>query len=250
MLILLREICHRELACLVGRYGACPLDQDNLDVLISSSVEPDQDKISLKKLYDHTINARRLTLRNIKIAIVNRRECGPLWIKYLGWAFHFITDWGTPYHSPISISNPVIWKTLLNTTIGIVSEYINTMENDRKKRILGIAKKALEIGLPTLGTELKNLIINHGEFEDFCDNQWIEYKSLIHNKFMLRKVRYRPSMQLGQTFEELNSLMNNLRQYSNNMPSDWTKNCDGSKFADYMVKIANVLDFACQIVMM
>ena len=250
MLILLREICHRELACLVGRFGACPLDQDNLAILISSSVEPDQDKISLKKLYDHTINARRLTLRNIKIAIVNRRECNPLWIKYLGWAFHFITDWGTPYHSPISISNPVIWKTLLNTTIGIISEYVNTMGNDRKKRILGIAKKALEIGLPTLGTELKNLIINHGEFEDFCDNQWIEYKSLIHNKFMLRKVRYRPSMQLGQTFEELNSLMNNLRQYCNNMPSDWTKNCDGSKFADYMVKIANVLDFACQIVMM
>lgn len=100
-----------------------------------------------------------------------------------------------------------------------------------------------------MGTELIDLIINHGEFEDFCENQWIEYKPLIHNKFMHRKIRYRPSMQLNQALEELNLLMYNLRLYCNSMPNDWIKNSDGSKFADYMIKIANVFDFACQIVM-
>ena len=246
----MRETCHKELACLVGRFAASPLNPDNLAILISSSVEPDQVKISFKKLCGHTINARRLTVRNLKIAIRNRHESNPSWIKYLGWAFHFITDWGTPYHSPISKSNPVIGKTLAKTAFSIISEYFNTNRKNRKKRAQGIVKRALETSLHTLGTELIDLIINHGEFESLCENQWIEYKSLIRNKFMRRKNRYRPYMQLDQALEQLNLLMYNLRQYCNNMSRDWIKNSDGSVFADYMIKIANVLDFAYQIIIM
>lgn len=216
----MRENCHKGLTELVGIYGSSPIEHNSLEELKNFSIEPDQAENSFKKLYDHTSNARKLANRYLNRAIKYHRENNSLWMKELGYSFHFITDWGTPYHSPISKSNPVIWKTLLNTFIGGLFGYGITSGNEGKERRKGTAVGAAATGIPTLGIEIINLIKKHGEFEDFCDRKWEEYESLIINSFINRDIRYQPPSQLDQAFEHFNKLMNNLRQECNNMRAD------------------------------
>ena len=44
--------------------------------------------------------------------------------------------------------------------------------------------------------------------------------------------------------------MNNLRQLCDKLPFFWIDRCDNEEYANYMVEIALVLNFACQIIIM
>ncbi|MCP6719559.1 MAG: hypothetical protein KJI71_05070 [Patescibacteria group bacterium] len=57
----------------------------------------------------------------------------PLWLHYLGLCFHYITDWGTSYHSPVSIAKKVVPYSILGgICMGLFKTLINWINNNGK----------------------------------------------------------------------------------------------------------------------
>jgi len=117
--IFLREICHKGLAKLVGAYGSLSMNNEALSELIKASIEPDLEirknieknlqnipkvvPILFEWLIEHTIGAKEKAILNLKKAKNTHLKDDSSWIGFLGQTFHYITDWGTPYHAPLSV---------------------------------------------------------------------------------------------------------------------------------------------------
>lgn len=92
----MKELTHKGLARLVGLYGFHSIDSNNLEILVSSSVEPDlinREEIgkgiskafmtSIGWLADHTDRAKELSIQNINKAIEAYNFGDPSWSRWL-----------------------------------------------------------------------------------------------------------------------------------------------------------------------
>ena len=178
---MLKEICHKELARLVGTYRSSSLEQDALEILVNASVEPDQiDRrrfsenffYGIKWLFNHTVRAKELAMKYLREAHDALARDNTTWARTLGFEFHFITDWGTPHHSPTSKSNTILELTQagaqLGGTIGSISESGTGLLDELK----GFGKGALIGGGISVGIGLISLYFSHKHFESRCDELW------------------------------------------------------------------------------
>jgi len=236
----LREITHKGLARLVGLYGSHTIDSNNLQILEISSVEPD--KINREGLHkgmleaimtsigwfaDHTNRAKELAIQNINKTSEAYNSGDQSWSRWLGWVFHFITDWATPYHS----SNTMF-------------KYILDSKND-------VVKKESENGGVSFWTILDiflNLVqfkADHDKFEDICEQRWQQNDSIIKDNFIKSRENSISFVDL-KIFSEK---MDELRAKYENKLLDWITVSSDQEFSLYMTDIAKVMDVACRIVL-
>lgn len=263
-MIFLRELCHKGLAKLVGAYGSISMNNKDLSELIKASIEPDlENRKNIEKnlqkipkvipilfewLVEHTIGAKEKAILNLRKAKNAYLKDDPSWISFLGRTLHYITDWGTPYHSPLSVANPVIPKTII---WGLGMGLLGIIANRRKglKKMLESAIKWSLIGAAVSGaSNLIELYLEHNIFEEKCDEYWGRYESGIIRKFVsLKKV-----LPLPRNFEDAIEIfkekMKELRTLCNNTSPNWILSSEGENYADYMVQISVVMDFAIQII--
>lgn len=263
-MIILREVCHKGLAKLVGAHGTVSMNNEDLSELVKASIEPDVEnrKNIEKKLQDipkvvpilfewlveHTVGAKKNAILNLRKAKNTYIKNNSSWINFLGQTFHYITDWGTPYHSPLSVANPVIPNTIIGS---LVMALLGIIVNHKKgsKKMLEIAIKWGLIGAGTSGGySLIKLYLDHNIFEEQCDEYWNKYESVIYRKFESQKNIIPIPRNLEEAFMSFEDKMNNLRNICNNTSPDWILSNGGKNFADYMVQIAIVMDFAIQII--
>ncbi len=239
-LFVLKEITHKGLARLVGLYGSYPIDSNNLQTLELASVEPDRQhkeeinkgafkamKTSIEWLVDHTIRAKELAIHYIKEATKAYNSGDHSWSRWLGWCFHFITDWATPYHSATSKSNPI-----LDSTDDILNK---ASENDE-----GLLMTTLKV--------VSNLIkfkIGHDNFENECEERWQQNESIIQDTFIKSKNNRMPFVDL----KVFNEMLDDLRLKCKNLPADWSIKSTNQEFARYMTDIVIVMDVACSMVL-
>lgn len=259
-MIFLKEYSHRQLTELIGRYGSILIEPTILERLAYASIEPDiiyKEKIfeltfeSLKVLFqwlvEHTIYARKLANHFLNEAINSYKNNDDSWITFLGWVFHFISDWSMPYHSPISKSNPVAKNTFINFIAGGLQEYLIKGRERNKKSVWDFFRGGLENMLLGLSKDLVNLEVNHDEFENLFDAQWEVNESLII-KYFRKSEKSRPSKDLKVAIQQFNDMMDDLRNLCNNLRREWIHDCSNKEFAKYATKIALVLHFTYQIV--
>lgn len=221
----MKEITHKGLTRLVGLYGSYVTDSNNLQILESSSVEPDEkNREELGKglfesimtligwFADHTARAKDLSIQYITEASEAYSSGDPSWSQKLGWSFHFITDWATPYHSLKSMS-----------------KYILDSKNDELNGVSGLLKFKVE----------------HDDYEITCEERWQQTKLIIQNNFIKFKHNRRFSVDL-KIFEKM---MDKLKSKYENSLLDWILNCTDQEFAQYMTDIAIVMDAACCMVL-
>ncbi len=175
----MREITHKGLARLVGLYGSHTIDSDNLQILESSSVEPDEiNREELRKgmfeaimtsmvwFADHTDRAKELSIQFINKTSEAYNSGDQSWSRWLGWVFHFITDWATPYHSSNTMSKYIL---------------------DSKSDIFNKESEKVGISFWTILDKLLNLVkfkADHDKFEDICEDRWSQYNSIIKDNFI------------------------------------------------------------------
>ena len=231
----MREITHKGLARLVGLYGSHALDSDNLQILESSSVEPDEiNREELSKgmleaimtsigwFADHTDGAKELSIQYINKTSEAYNSGDQLWSRCLGWVFHFITDWATPYHSS---------KTM--------SEYILDSKSDV------INKESV---LTVLIDKFLNLVkfkVDHDKFEDICEDRWQQNNSIIKDNF----IKFKENRVSFVNLEIFSEKMEEIRAKYKNKLLDWITDCSDQEFSQYMTDIAKIMDVACRIVL-
>ena len=254
----MKEICHKGFARLVGTYGAMPMEPEALEIIINASVEPDQiDKEIFSKnvfygakwLYNHTIGAKELAVNYLRNAYDAHASDESSWIRELGFAFHFITDWATPHHSLKSNSNPLIGLTKTGAQLGGAIGGISEPDKDSSKELKGSLIGGGILGL--IG--LIALPISHSRFESRCDKRWEKNTQLVTEFFRVKAEKAENNQlpeQLDLALDLFDKKMNNLRQLCEKLPFFWIDRCDNVEFANYMVEIALVLNFACQIIRM
>ena len=236
----MKEITHKGLARLVGLYGSYPLDSNNLQILEFSSIEPDRlnrEEIakgplkaiatSIAWLVDHTLKAKELAIQYLNEAIKAYKTGDQSWSRWLGWCFHFITDWATPYHSPLSKSNPILKST---------SDIFKKASENEEGLFLPI--------LNTVSTLIKSRL-DHDKFEARCEERWQQNEILVKNNFIKFKNNRISSSDLKVFIE----MMDNLRLKCENLSADWIINSTNQEFSSYMTEIAKVMDVACCIVL-
>ncbi|TFF99517.1 MAG: hypothetical protein EU541_04730 [Promethearchaeota archaeon] len=252
---------------LVGKWGTIQIPSRNLEKLIEFSIEPDQIhkqkivenlfenlSVSFEWLINHTVRAKKMAIQSIKIAYKERQQGSIAWVQHLGWAFHFITDWATPHHSPSSKSNPIPamvgFGALFGGILGGLSTSSKKEKKERKNYFKEIIKGSL-IGAGVMGTAgTVKLSKNHNKFEDICDERWQTLTfDTISPIFKEKKINLNLSQDWNTQLSEFQKLMKDLRNYANNLPSDWIDTCDQKEFIEYMIKIAIVMDFAAQMIM-
>ena len=224
----------------MGLYGSYPIDSNSLQLLEFSSIEPDRlnreeiakgplkaIKTSIEWLVKHTLKAKELSIQYLNEANKAYKIGDPSWIRWLGWCFHFITDWATPYHSPDSKSNPII-----KSTSGIFKEAYENKE--------GLFVPILN----TVSTLIKSKV-DHDNFEDICEKRWQQNETLVKNNFIKLKKSRKSNLDL----KVFNTMMDILRFNCENLSADWIIISTNQEFASYMTEIAKVMDVACCIIM-
>ena len=258
----MKDICHEELSRLVGTSGSAPLKPEVLEIIIKASLEPDQIyrkkilndlmanlEVPLEWLINHTIRAKSIAIQCIQEACTAKIEGSREWRQYLGWAFHFIADWGTPHHSPVSKSNPVPLWTSIGAIIGGILGSFGESEN-LGQTLASVAKGAL-IGAGITGSAgALKLAIDHSIFEEECGRLCITYRDSIEGRFNELKEKIDPEQHFGTLLRKLEVKLDDLRRFANILEPDWMETCSELEFSRYIVKIAKVMDFACQLVMM
>lgn len=254
----MKEICHKGLARLVGKYGFSLIEPNALELVVNASVEPDiidRERFSenffygIRWVFNHTIGAKKLAVKFIRKARDAYTMNSISWLKNLGIAFHFIIDWGTPYHSPTSKSNPFLDIAQAGAEfggkIGIMSKSSNSWRDELREFVKGAL-----IGGGIFGAfGLILLYFSHNNFETRCDERWKENVPLIREHFRAKVGYPKLPEKLNLTLDLFEEKMNNLYQQSENLPAIWIDNCSDVEYADYMSDIAVVMDLACQIVM-
>ena len=259
----MRERSHKGLAELVGTYGSVPVNDEDLFELIKTSIEPDlENRKNIEKnlqnipkvvpilfewLVEHTIGAKENAILNLRKAKNAYLKDDPSWISFLGQTFHYITDWGTPYHSPLSVANPVIPKTII---WGLSTGLLGVITNRRKgvkKMLESFIKWSLIGAAVSGGSNLIELYLEHNIFEQKCDGYWDRYESLIVRKFVSQKKVLHLPKNYEEAIEIFKEKIKFLRTLCNNTSPNWILSNLGKNYADYMVQIAVVMDFAIQI---
>ncbi|MFX1499126.1 MAG: hypothetical protein ACFFBH_16540 [Promethearchaeota archaeon] len=236
----MREITHKGLARLVGLYGSHAIDSDNLQILESSSVEPDEEKrkklgkgmfeaimASIGWFADHTDNAKELSIQYINKASEAFNSGDRSWSRWLGWSFHFITDWATPYHS-------------LKLMSRYISDSISNKSNKESANDEGIFLKILK-GLSGL-LKLKE---DHDNFELICEKRWQQNEPIIKDNF----IKFKHNRIFSVNLEIFSEMMDELQVKNENLLLDWVINCSDLEFAQYMTDIAIVMDVAYSLVL-
>jgi len=254
----LKEICHKGLARLVGEYGSSLIEPNALELVVNASVEPDnidRERFSenffygIKYLFNHTIKAKKLSVNYIRKTRDAYAMNSSSWLKNLGIVFHFITDWGTPYHSPTSKSNPFLDITQAGVQLGGEVGIMSKSSSSWRDELWEFVKGAL-IGGGIFGAiGLILLYFSHNNFESRCDERWKESLSLIREHFRAKLVHSQLPKKINLAFDLFEEKMNKLHQRSEDLPADWIDNCTDVEYADYMSDIAIIMDLACQIVM-
>jgi len=263
-LLNLKDITHKQLTRLVGEYGTIPVGSEYVEDLMAFSIEPDhinKQKIAenlfeslsvpLKWLIDHTVKAKKMAIQSIQIAQKEKKEGSKAWVRHLGWAFHYITDWATPHHSPKSKSNPLPVMAGLGALFGgILGGLSEASKKDKKKFLNGIAKGSL-IGAGMMGAAgAIDLAINHSKFEKECDRRWNNLTvDSIFIKFESKRISLAEISIKEDQMDYFKELMNSMRTYAEDIPSDWIFTCSDDEFIEYMIKIGVVMDFAAQLVL-
>jgi len=237
----LREITHKGLARLVGLYGSHAIDSNNLQILESSSVEPDEIKreglnrgmfeaimTSIGWFADHTNRAKELAIQNMNKASESYKFGESSWSRWLGWAFHFITDWATPYHS-------------LNT----MKKYISGLKDEKDNNVSKNDTGPLWITLLDKFANLAVFKLDHDKFEDMCEKRWQQNVSIIKENF----IKYKNNRLSFVDLKMFNEKMDRLRAQSENKLLEWITDCSDQEFSLYMTDIAKVMDDACRIVL-
>lgn len=259
----MREKCHKGLTELVFEVGLGYNSKRDLMKLLNASIEPDLENrrqieenldsplkilpILSNWLTEHTSGARKLALENLEKAYYARLRNEPHWTYFLGLTFHYITDWATPYHSPISLAKKVIPYSILGGIGAILIKSVVNLINETNESQEGIAQWGLLGAGTASGISLITQYIKHNEFEKQCDDLWTKYEPLIRKKFNSLNI----SNQLPSSFEEamknFNQLMSKLRYTCENTSPDLIL-ADGNNFVDYLIKIAIVMQYACKII--
>ena len=235
----MREITHKGLARLVGLYGSHAIDSDNLQILESSSVEPDEiNREELRKgmleaimtsivwFADHTDRAKELSIQFINKTSEAYNSGDQSWSRWLGWVFHFITDWATPYHSSNTMSKYIL---------------------DSKSDIFNKESENGGVLFWTILDKLLNLVkfkADHDKFEDICEERWQQNDSIIKDNF----IKFKENSISFVDLEIFNEKMDELRAKCENKLLDWITDCSDQEFSRYMTDIAKVMDVACRIV--
>ena len=254
----MKEICHKGLARLVGEYGSSRIVPNDLELVVKASVEPDNiDKerfsenffYGIKYLFNHTIKAKKLSVNYIRKARDAYAMNNSSWLKKLGIAFHFITDWGTPHHSLTSKSNPFLDFTQAGAQLGGEVSIMSKSSRNWRDELWEFIKGASIGGGIFAAIALLLLYFSHNNFEYRCDESWKESISLITEHFKAKLVHSQFPMNINLAFDLFEEKMNNLHLRSDNLPANWIDNCTDVEYADYMSDIAIVMNLACQIVM-
>ena len=237
----MREITHKGLARLVGLYGTHAIDSDNLQILVSKSVEPDEiNREGLRKgmleaimtsigwLADHTDRAKELSIQNINKTSEAYNSGDQSWSRWLGWVFHYITDWATPYHSLKTMS-----KFILDSKNDTSN---NESENDGVSPWIRLFEKFLN------AVKFK---ADHDKFEDICEERWQQNDSIIKDNF----IKFKENSISFVDLEIFSEKMDELRAKYENKLLDWITDCSDQEFSLYMTDIAKVMDVACRIVL-
>ncbi|KKM97665.1 hypothetical protein LCGC14_1165740 [marine sediment metagenome] len=236
----MREITHKGLARLVGLYGSHAIDSDNLQILESSSVEPDEiNREGLHKgmfeaiitsigwFADHTDRAKELSIQNINKTSEAYNSGDQSWFRWLGWVFHFITDWATPYHSSNTMSKYIL---------------------DSKSDIFNKESENGGVLFWTILDKLLNLVkfkADHDKFEDICEERWQQNDSIIKDNF----IKFKENSISFVDLEIFSEKMDELRAKCENKLLDWITDCSNQEFSLYMTDIAKVMDVAFRIVL-
>jgi hypothetical protein len=261
----MKELCHKNLARLVGLNGTIQIPPKYQQEIEEFSIEPDELNrkeiaksliknlsVPMTWLIDHTIRAKEMAIHSLQRAKKEKKDGSEDWVRYLGWAFHYITDWATPHHSPISKSNPVLVMSGLGALFGgILGGLSEARKKDKKEYIKGIAKGSL-IGAGVMGAAGSiDLAINHNKFENECDRRWKLLKfDVISSAFESEEILLSKEMDWKDQLDKFKELMNSLRAYAEGLPPEWIDRCTENEFIDYMVEIAKVMDIASQMVML
>ena len=256
---MLKEISHKGLARMVGTFGTSPIEHETLEIIVNAAVEPDRiDKIrfsedffyGIKWLYNHTIGATDLATKFFNKSYDAYIRNDNSWSKELGLAFHFITDWGTPHHSPTSNSNPVLDFTKAGVKLGGTIGAIFASGTSTLDDLKGFIKGALIGGGVTGVIGLIILHLAHRNFEIRCDERWKENLQLIREIFKAKAEHQKIPSQWDIALDLFEEKMNKLSQLRDNLPVNWIDNCSDIEFAEYMVEIALVMDFVFKVVIM
>lgn len=236
----MKEITHKGLARLVGLYGSYSIDSDNLQKLESSSVEPDEknrDELgkgmfeaimtTIRWLADHTAKAKELSIQYINKASEAYNSGDHSWSRWLGWSFHFITDWATPYHSLKSMSR-----------------YILDSKSDKSNKESANDDGFFLNFLKGVSGLLK-FKVDHDKFEVIREERWQQDEAIIKDNF----IKFKHTRMSFLDLEIFNEMMDELRVRCENLLLDWIKDCTDQEFAHYMTDIATVMDVACCIVL-
>jgi len=236
----MKEITHKGLARLVGLYGSYSIDSDNLQILESSSVEPDEKNreelgkgmfeaimTSIGWLADHTAKAKELPIQYINKASEAYNSGDHSWSRWLGWSFHFITDWATPYHSLKSMSR-----------------YISDSKSDKSNKEAANDDGFFINFLKGISGLLK-FKVDHDKFEVICEERWKQDEHIIKDNL----IKFKHNRMSFVDLEIFNEMMDELQVRCENLLLDWITNCTDQEFARYMTDIATVMNVACCIVL-
>lgn len=229
----MREITHKGLARLVGFYGSHKIDPVNLSILELSSVEPDKirreqlDKGmfeaitgSLGWFSEHTMKAKELSIENVINACEAYNSGNQSWSKWLGWCFHYITDWATPYHS-----------------IKLMIKYILDSENKNLNEDLFL----------TIIEKFANLAkfkIEHDQFESICEKRWQEIEPFVKENI----IKFKNNKKFSVNLDRFDKMMDELSLRAENRSVQWANESTNQEFAKYMTQIAILMDLACRLV--
>jgi len=229
----MREITHKGLARLVGFYGSHKIDPVNLSILELSSVEPDEirreqlDKGMFEAIIgsfgwfsEHTIKAKELSIENVINACEAYNSGNQSWSKWLGWCFHYITDWATPYHS-----------------IKLMIKYILDSENKNLNEDLFL----------TIIEKFANLAkfkIEHDQFESICEKRWQEIEPIVKENI----IKFKNNKKFSVNLDSFDKMMDELSLRVENRSVQWANESTNQEFAKYMTQIAILMDLACRLV--
>lgn len=257
----MRDITHRGLTFLVGKYGSVKIPAKDIEHLVVYSLEPDELNkkqiredllnlltIPIEWLIDHTIRAKSLTIRCLWEAHQLYHEGDSEWIRFLGWAHHYITDWGTPPHSSTSNANPVPALAGLGAILGGFLGGITKSGESLETTLKGIAQGAL-MGIGILGgIGTLGLLAQHQDFEERCDQRWKENSAEIKRRFKNAMKKLPTNTSFVENLYSLEIMMDELKKKCDLLSSEWIHTSQNDEFIEYMVNIAIVINFATYIV--
>lgn len=248
----LKEKCHEGLARLVAQQTG--ESKANIETLARAAIEPDvankdtmrQDflkvlPVSIKWLIDHTVRAKDLATQCLSIARQKIQAGDSSGYRILGWSWHYITDWATPYHSPTARVNPIPEFGLIGALAGAILGGVSRSKDGRRGNIKGALKGAVIGGGISAGVGAIDLAVNHSQFEQKIDAYWESNQQEIREMFeaSTNNIKSRlDSMSPNAISKMLGDFLDELRNMANNYPKE---NTDKVDLTDYLARIAVVL---------